>query len=329
MRAEPSLGPEPSGRADLLRQLNQHAAAIGADARLVQGAGGNLSGKDGDLVWVKASGTRLGEALGRQVFVGVDGIRARVDVLRGEDLRHLVVEPAADPGARPSIETALHVLLPHRFVFHVHAVGSVAASIQRDPARAVERLAQVGPVAWVPYAKPGIALARAVMTALDGVGMTPELVALLGNHGLVTAADSADRARTLIDEAEAALRRPGAGGPPEPEPEPRTVLAPAGTLDAAAARLLTGGVLTPDEAVFLGPRPFALLEEPTGRIRVTPDGAVLAPADLSADARDIAVSLLEVAAHADPAAATRYLDDDEIRALVTWEAEEWRRGMQR
>lgn len=107
---------------------------------------------------VKASGTRLGEALGRQVFVGVHDARARADVLGMEDLRHLVVAPAADPPARPSIETALHVLLPHRFVFHVHAVGSGAASIQRDPARAVDRLAQVGPVAWVPYAKPGITL---------------------------------------------------------------------------------------------------------------------------------------------------------------------------
>jgi ribulose-5-phosphate 4-epimerase/fuculose-1-phosphate aldolase len=315
-------------RTDLLRELNQHAAAIGADARLVQGAGGNLSGKDGDLVWVKASGTRLGEALGRQVFVGVDGARARADVLRMEDLRHLVVEPAADVAARPSIETALHVLLPHRFVFHVHAVGSVAASIQRDPARAVARLAQVGPVAWVPYAKPGIALARAVMAALDGVGMAPELVLLLGNHGLVTAADSADQARTLIDQAEAALRRTGVDGQ-RSSGEVRTLLAPAGSVDAAGARLLTGGVLTPDEAVFLGPRPFALLDEPTGRVRVTPDGAVLVPDDLSADARDIALSLLDVAAHADPAAPTRYLGDDEIRALITWEAEEWRRGMQR
>jgi len=148
-----------------------------------------------------------------------------------------------------------------------------------------------------------------------------------GNHGLVTAADSADRARTLIDEAEAVLRRDGAGAP-RPAVQ-RTLLAPAGSLDAAGARLLTGGVLTPDEAVFLGPRPFALLADPIGCARVTPDGAVLVPEDLSADARDIALSLLDVAAHADPAAPTRYLDDDEVGALINWEAETWRRGMQR
>ena len=309
----------------ILDDLNRHAAAIGGDVRLVQGAGGNLSGKDGDLVWVKASGTRLGEALERPIFVGVDGPRARDDVLRLEDLRHLVVELADERASRPSIETALHVLLPHAFVFHVHSVGAVAAAARQDPSEVLQRLAQVAEVAWVPYAKPGIALARAVLAAQRAAADAPEMVFLLGNHGLLTAAGDPDRARELIDRAEEVLRRPGTPAP-QASTDPAE-LAPAGSVAPAGGRFLSGGVLTPDEAVFLGPRPFG----PDGgsTATVTPDGAVRVPADLSADAREIALSMIQVAAHADAAAPVRYLGDDDITALIDWEAEKWRRGMER
>jgi rhamnose utilization protein RhaD (predicted bifunctional aldolase and dehydrogenase) len=312
---------------EVLAVLNRHATAIGSDVRLVQGAGGNLSGKDGDLVWVKASGTRLAEAEDRPIFVGVDGPRARGEVLQVEDLRHVVVELADERASRPSIETALHVLLPHRFVFHVHAVGAVAAGIRRDPADALARLREVAPAGWVPYAKPGIALARAVLDAAADAGDAPEMVFLLGNHGLLTAAGDADRARELIDEAEAVLRRSDA--PPVGDAGDPEELAPAGSVDDGGSRLLRGGVLTPDEAVFLGRRPFGDDASQGVSAVVTPEGAVLVREGLSADAREIALSMVQVAAHADPSAAVRYLDEGQVTALVDWEAEKWRRGMER
>jgi ribulose-5-phosphate 4-epimerase/fuculose-1-phosphate aldolase len=312
---------------EVLAELDRHAAAIGRDLRLVQGAGGNLSGKDGDLVWVKASGTRLAEALDRPIFVGVDGPRARGEVLQVEDLRHVVVELADERASRPSIETALHVLLPHRFVFHVHSVGAVAAAAQREPAAVLDRLREVAPTGFVRYAKPGIALARAVLATQAETGDTAETVFLLGNHGLLTAAPTADRARELIDLAEDALRADGDS--PLDTAGDEAVLAPAGTLDAAGAALLTGGVLTPDEAVFLGSRPFGTARGEGSPLVVTPDGGVELDGPLSADAREIAASFVAVARHADPSAPVRYLDTDEVAALVDWEAEKWRRGMER
>ena len=312
---------------EVLSELNRHAAAIGSDVRLVQGAGGNLSGKDGDLVWVKASGTRLAEAQTRPIFVGVDGPRARGDVLQVEDLRHVVVELADERASRPSIETALHVLLPHRYVFHVHSVGAVAAAAQRDPSTTMERLGENAAVGWVPYAKPGIALARAVLSAQQATGTAPEMVFLLGNHGLLTAADTADRARELIDESEALLRRSERPAV-RPEGDP-ALLGPPGSVDAAGRRLLTGGVLTPDEAVFLGSRPFTDVAGTGGSAVIGSDGAVHVSPELSSDAREIAQSFIAVAAHADEAAPVRYLGEDEVRDLVDWEAEKWRREMQR
>lgn len=314
---------------EVLADLNRHAAAIGSDVRLVQGAGGNLSGKDGDLVWVKASGTRLAEAEQRPIFVGVDGPRARQEVLVAEDLRHVVVELADERASRPSIETALHVLLPHRFVFHVHAVGAVAAGVRRDPGDALARLEKVAPARWVPYAKPGIALARAVLAAAEDAGSSPELVFLLGNHGLLTAAATADRARELVDECERALRRVEPTSPAVPSDGDPAVLVPPGSLTAEGARVLCGGVLTPDEAVFLGRRPFGEDFRDGCTAVVTADGAVLVRDALSADAREIASSMVQVALQADPGSAVHYLDDDEVTALVDWEAEKWRRAMER
>jgi len=309
----------------VLEHLNEHASSIGTDLLLVQGAGGNLSGKDGDLVWVKASGTRLSQANERPIFIGVDGPRARSEALVNEDLRHVVIElpPGAPP--RPSIETALHVLLTQRFVFHVHSVGSIAMAVRTDPAAALEVLSTTVPTRWVPYAKPGISLARAVLQAVDNTNHADELALLLGNHGLVTAAAEASRARILIDQVEAALRTGH-------EVEVGTdfeELAPKGSVSPSGASLLLGGVLTPDEAVFLGPQPFAVDWVDSAAAVLTGSGAVLGRSDLSADARDIVLSLIQVAAHVDPHQPVRYLEEDEIAALLGWEAEKWRQGLAR
>lgn len=309
----------------MLEDLDRAATAIGSDPTLVQGAGGNLSGKDGDTVWVKASGTRLGEAAERPVFVGVDATRAAAEVLHVEDLRHVVTQLADERASRPSIETALHVLLPQTFVFHVHSVGAVAAASRADGATAPLVLAGPVPTRWVPYAKPGIALAHAVLAAQADIGDVPEAVFLLGNHGLITAAPSADRALALIGEVEAGLR-PARGLPQLPTSG--DVLAPAGSVDPRGAAFLQAGVLTPDEAVFLGAVPFSA-EGGRGTVEVAADGSLVARRELSADAQEIARSFVHVAACADHSRPARYLTDDEVAELVDWEAEKWRQGMQR
>ena len=48
------------------------SARIGADPLLIQGAGGNTSVKEGGVMWIKASGTNLADALTRDVFVPCD-----------------------------------------------------------------------------------------------------------------------------------------------------------------------------------------------------------------------------------------------------------------
>ena len=53
-------------------QISRFCAQLGADPLLVQGAGGNVSWKESEVLWIKASGTWLKDALERDIFVPVD-----------------------------------------------------------------------------------------------------------------------------------------------------------------------------------------------------------------------------------------------------------------
>ncbi|MCH7629801.1 MAG: molybdate ABC transporter substrate-binding protein [Proteobacteria bacterium] len=67
--------------------------------------------------------------------------------------------PARDPV--PSVETPLHSLLPYRFIAHTHDVATLSLS---DTPHAEENVTRVygDAVAFLPYARPGFPLARAL-----------------------------------------------------------------------------------------------------------------------------------------------------------------------
>ena len=62
----------------------EYCSTIGADPLLVQGAGGNVSWKEEDTLWVKASGTWLAEAAGKDIFVPVDLPHLRAAIASGD-----------------------------------------------------------------------------------------------------------------------------------------------------------------------------------------------------------------------------------------------------
>ena len=55
----------------ILDELRAMSARVGRNILLVQGAGGNSSLKDDDVLWVKASGTWLADAEAKDIFVPV------------------------------------------------------------------------------------------------------------------------------------------------------------------------------------------------------------------------------------------------------------------
>jgi rhamnose utilization protein RhaD (predicted bifunctional aldolase and dehydrogenase) len=168
-------------------EVSEFCLAIGGDPLLVQGAGGNVSWKEGRSLWIKASGTWLVDACNTDIFVEVDQSSLRCELNKG----NFEAKPIVLSGAplRPSIETHLHSLLPHRIVVHLHAI-EVLSYLVRESCDAELMLLFKGNDEWaiVEYCKPGKSLAEAVAKAISG---RPAInIVFLKNHGVVIGGDS-------------------------------------------------------------------------------------------------------------------------------------------
>lgn len=323
--------------------LLRYSAAIGADAALVQGAGGNVSLKigdgSGDTLWVKASGTWLLEAETRDIMVPVALAPLREAIAAGdeaaiEDLRRFVRTEKNRAGLRPSIETTLHALLPHPVVVHVHCVETIAWACRNDAEAALAPLLAGIAFAFIPYVRPGAPLTRVIAARLgDAPGAIDVLV--LGNHGLVVGAATVAAAGRLIAEVAGRLRRR-----PRPPPFPRALpdyahyrpakdpMVHAIATDALSLAVARRGSLYPDHVIFLGP---GIAETAAGDpvMLVLPGRGVLLREDASGGALALARCLADVTARLAPDEPLRPLSADEERELLGWDAEQYRKTQDR
>ena len=86
-----------------LAELRAMSRSLGSDLTLVQGSGGDTSVKDGDVLWVKASGTWLINAESEDILVPVD-LPAVQQILAsgGSEFNEATLRGTL----RPSIETS-------------------------------------------------------------------------------------------------------------------------------------------------------------------------------------------------------------------------------
>lgn len=326
-----------------LAALKRVSAELARDPLLIQGAGGNTSLKCDGALWVKASGCWLEDAEDKPVFVPVctsmvlDNIaRQAADCCAGARL--------ADPGSdhlKPSIETALHAIMPHAAVIHAHAVNSTVTALLAD-GRARFEDAMAGDLRglYLPYATPGLPLAKAVREAV--IGDAPPDIILLQNHGVVVGAESPDAAAQLLREVERRLRlTPRA----LPEPDPRQLSAHEDThyeplpqvsgiaLDSYLLDLLKSSVFTPDQAVFLGgPIPVDHAPEPctTRPALILREGVgAFLRRDASAGTRAVISWLAHIAERIPEGAEVLSLPESEVASLLGWEAEQYRMALDR
>jgi len=188
---------------NLKTSVIEYCSSIGADPLLVQGAGGNVSWKDKDTLWVKASGTWLAEAAEKDIFLPVDLPHLQTAIERGD----FSVTPrlSGESLLRPSIETLLHALMPHRVVVHLHAI-EILAHLVRDNCQADLESLLDDFTSWaiVDYYKPGAALAAAVSATL---AQKPNVdVIFLKNHGVVIGGNSAKQVDNILKRITKALR---------------------------------------------------------------------------------------------------------------------------
>ena len=167
-------------------EFNEFCGRIGSNRLLVQGGGGNVSWKDDGCLWVKASGTRIGDALTSDIFVPVD-----LELLKQEiSSENFNASPVllTESHRRPSIETMFHGILPQKYVVHLHEINSLSRLVGRDAKRVFGELMPTE-FAWsfVGYHKPGPELAKGIHGSSDRLADLDFI--FLENHGLIVADD--------------------------------------------------------------------------------------------------------------------------------------------
>ncbi len=332
-----------------LIELSDISTRLGQNRRLVQGPGGNTSIKLGRVLWVKASGTWLAHARADQIFVPVDLdlLRQEIEANTASPELHTLRFDSIRPDRRPSIETTVHAVLEHRVVIHTHPVNVIAVAVRSD-ARSIldERMAGLSWI-FVPYARPGAPLTRAICEAADK--NSPDVL-ILANHGLVVGASSCAAAMQLIAEVERRLdtaERPAepsspgflarlARGSPYVAPTDPTFHRIA--TDKASLRIATGGSLYPDHVVFLGPDIAVVQPDgPVGeRVRIMGDRppllavsglGVLIREDLTTAAQSMVGCLADVLPLIPADAPINYLSPAQEAELSNWDAEKYRHGL--
>ncbi len=342
---------------DEIRKTVEYRALLGASARLgqdplqVQGPGGNTSLKRGGAMWIKASGTWLASAETDDIMVPVDAQAMREAAEAGdpaaEEPARFTLDDANRCGRRASIETPVHAVIPRPVVLHTHCVATLAVAIRADAEAVVaSRLAGLN-AAFVPYCKPGAALARAIRARLR-----PETrIVVLGNHGLIVCGDSVAEAESLLRDTSRRLAPtlPAAGADVEAAFSDR--LAPLGWMPAPGAEtqaiatdpvrlaFAAGRTLYPDHLVFLGPgvpvapagsEPSVAADpEPRRHLVVLRGEGVAIRAGASRPMLALARCLGDVLARVDPGAPLVRLRESEEGELLDWDAEKLRQALNR
>lgn len=230
------------------------SAALGKDPLRVQGPGGNTSIKAGDVMWIKASGTELADAIDKPIFVAVDRNAAKAQAGGAGDgsCKDTVLDPANT--LRPSIETTFHAALDWAVVAHTHSIATLTHAVSPEGRIALDAKLAGLPFVRVPYAKPGLPLTQQIMARVSA----DTQIIILENHGLICCADSVAATAKIMEEVEARLAMPVqnmvCAAPSE--------LAPSGftwageswlAKNSDTADLIVAGSYYPDHVVFLGP----------------------------------------------------------------------------
>jgi rhamnose utilization protein RhaD (predicted bifunctional aldolase and dehydrogenase) len=335
--------------------LRELSATLGADPLRTQGAGGNTSIKRDGVMWIKASGTWLADALAQDIMTPVRLEPLRQAIADG-DPRAAAATDFVDTklnasGLRPSIETSVHAIMPSPVVVHIHCVNTIALAVRRDGESLVrERLRSDADIslAFVPYRKPGLPLALAIAERLT----KNTNVLVLANHGLVVAGQTVAEVADRIERVSEALSAPARPAPQADTetlasivegsdyrlPQDATVHAVA--LDPKSLAITRLGSLYPDHVVFLGP---GLVESSVdgGRLRAPPEGrrpplmmvlpglGVVLRGSISKNAEAMARCLADVAARVPDNAPIRVLTSAEEQELLNWEAEAYRQSVGR
>jgi ribulose-5-phosphate 4-epimerase/fuculose-1-phosphate aldolase len=264
---------------------------------------------------VKASGKRLGQSYLTDYFY-------QVGVSEGEhyELKSL-------QSGKPSIEVFLHALLPHKYVVHLHSTQGVALSMLAARDENLRTALEDQGVYIIEYRRPGVELKEAIKRKLQPAGLKSESSTfLLQNHGTLFGANSVTEIRQAVYQFEnfASLRL-GNGTIRSINPDNLQTVFDENEASQIKWHAENNWRLSPDHVVFLGVRsPSTLLQVLSGATSVHnilqsvfPDLKKIGPKE------EQLMWFLNVARYL-PKVHLLTLDEEESKALMSWEAEKHR-----
>ena len=195
-----------------IQELIEISQFYGKNSDYIIAGGGNTSFKTADRLWIKASGTALGE-ITENGFVVLDRSKlACIAVNRYSDnssqreqeiktdLFRASVEP--EKMLHPSVETFLHDLIRYRFVVHTHPI-SINALLCSQCAETEAKTLFDNDVLYISYSNPGYVLFRKAESELlkyrETHNADPQII-LLENHGIFVSADTTAEIRKIYED---------------------------------------------------------------------------------------------------------------------------------
>lgn len=339
-----------------LEKLINVSSEVGSYFSLVQGGGGNTSVKHEKILIVKGSGVKLGKTLNTDDFVSLDldACQKSIAADHADNLSNCIIKQSLTSiDIRPSIETALHALIPHKFIIHTHPFNTIAAVIQPELKREIEHVLEGLRWSRLPYARPGGPLASMIKN--DIASTQPDII-LLENHGLVVGANSAmsglEITLNIEERLQTLMRRDASPNKFRATDELKNrylndeafELAPDGIIQALAfdescLKIASKGTLYPDHVVFLGPGVVVMQENESVmeaaeraekhfgapvRTIVVPNEGVIVIRNLSESARDMLLTLANIAIRVRYPESVEILNYDQEQQLINWDAEQYR-----
>ena len=316
------------------KRLIDFSGRLGHNPLFVQASTGNTSIKIDGTLWIKSSGTWLADADRADFLVPV----CLAGALHAFSSNQDPTSQGTRSGMRASIETAMHAVLPHRVVVHVHSVNAIAWAIRADAPERLACLLRGLPWQWIPYVSSGVPLARAIQQTNAAQDTR---VFVLGNHGLILCGDDCASVEYILAEVDRRLAiTPAPAGQADleflsdiaaegPWAVPPDAVLHTLALDPLCRSVLARGLLYPCQALFwhtttpalftsLSPsrlagscrqtllsRPFLIIEERGVVVRRD-----INPADYA-----ILLGLAHVVQRTMASAPIRYLTEPELSAL--------------
>ena len=336
----------------LQKDLKELSIFLGNNIDWIQGAGGNTSVKDNGILWVKASGYWLSDAQNNNIFTPLDR-QAVLDKINQEieDLSSAQILEKQYHSLRPSIETTLHALMRHRFVAHVHSVNVISYAVLKNSKKILNDKLEGISWLWVPYVRPGLPLTK----MLKKMNVSDFDVIILANHGVVIGGDTKEEVLDIFEQVETRLCRSFRGNFLETDKSkleslvdsleyklPKHDLSHALAKDGLSLEIMGKNPLYPDHVIFLGPGTIPVMtqeefkdrspEEPSNsyyKAVVIKGIGVIVNQNLSENAEEMLYCLTNVLLRLHPSDKLRHLTQNQEAELLGWDAEKYRKSIQR